>query len=221
VGQAGCAGPALATVGQRIHAWPNLRAPLSTKANMNPKPDPPKHQPEAEFVSEVQKSSGPAPDTVTTRPPAQHHGDMPASKQEDVWKQPPPRRPVVQSHRGGLILFMGLTGVFLSLAAPCLTFIFWRILDGLGGASMSSDLRNQLIMAEALLGLGAGVLAWYWGHLDGQMMAAGKMDTHDRGMTRTGRVMGQIAVLLLAAILLFCAGGVFFRWLSFLRNLKN
>jgi hypothetical protein len=73
-------------------------------------------------------------------------------------------------------------------------------------------------MAKALLGLGAGILAWYWGYLDGRNMAIGKMESNDGGMTKTGQVMGVIAVLGLAALGVFCTGGVFFRWLAFFHH---
>ena len=160
----------------------------------------------------------PTAESVSNRPPEPATVSVPARRQEDEWREPPPRKPILQPHRGRVILFLGLASVFLSLAAPCLTFLVCQTLDKVRGVYFSSDLRNQLFMAEVLLGLGAGILAWYWGYLDGRMMSARKMERNDHGITKTGKVMGAIAVLFLAALLLFCAGGVFFRWLAFVHH---
>src|SRR5262245_12240056 len=73
-----------------------------------------------------------AVESVSTRPPEPLADSVPASRPEDEWREPPPRKPIVQPHRGGLILFMGLMSVFLSLVAPCLTIFLCRILENLG-----------------------------------------------------------------------------------------
>ena len=55
-----------------------------------------------------------------------------------------------------------------------------------------------------------GILAWVWGQGDLKKMRTGEMDPTGHGMTQAGMIIGIIATLLAAAVLLFYVGIILF-----------
>ncbi|HLW67145.1 MAG TPA: hypothetical protein VKS79_17665 [Gemmataceae bacterium] len=96
-----------------------------------------------------------------------------------------------------------------------------RILQSQGSSLFGSDVLNDIIVVQLLAGIGTGILAWVWGHNCARLMATGKMETGDSGMTRVGKVMGQVVVLIWAAFLLTCATLAIISKLAFWNSLQK
>ncbi len=112
-----------------------------------------------------------------------------ASPDFDPTKAPPDAYEMTQSHRGGLMLCLGLTGLVLALVS-------------VPGGFCCSFLCLPLPFAS----LGASLPAWIMGQKDIRAMNAGVMDPSGRSMTLAGMILGIVATILVALLVLLYVG---------------